>query len=375
VRVLTEERGGGGVSCSQMGNMHVSLSNSALLKSATLRSQVVEAFHQYDCGRTPICRSAGLRPFTSLAEAECASWRGTNGYSGRREKSGGRRLRPASCTDRLPEVVVKHGHRAAFSILLVVLVCGLRVAAAEHPVPLAKDADCASCHEDKTKGKAVHSAIAMGCTTCHEVKTEGETTTVNLTAPADQLCLTCHDKSKDEVQHGPYNKGQCITCHDPHTSEFGKQLRAEGNGLCLACHAERRNPEAMVKLFGSQTLAKAEFLEIPKILPNAAMKTGHPFAKHPVAEIPDPLRKEKMSCLSCHEPHYGKEENLMVIAKSNNGDICGACHEAFEAGQQAEGKKKYGDVEEKNQKEAQDRQKKSVNEQPATTSPKGPNQP
>ena len=28
-------------------------------------------------------------------------------------------------------------------------------------------ATCVQCHEDKTKGKAVHSAIAMGCTACH----------------------------------------------------------------------------------------------------------------------------------------------------------------------------------------------------------------
>ena len=38
-----------------------------------------------------------------------------------------------------------------------------------HPVPLDKNTDsakCAECHEDKAKGKFVHSAIAMGCTSC-----------------------------------------------------------------------------------------------------------------------------------------------------------------------------------------------------------------
>jgi predicted CXXCH cytochrome family protein len=254
---------------------------------------------------------------------------------------------------------VKYGRNIIFSFLLALTAFAVRAVADEHPVPLAKDADCASCHEDKTKGKAVHSAIAMGCTTCHEVKTEGETTTVSLTFPKDQLCFTCHEKSKEEFRHGPYDKGDCVTCHDPHTSDFPKQLRADGNSLCMECHAERRKLDDSVSLFKSQNIPKAEFEAIPKIVPNAAVKMGHPFARHPMADVPDPLRGAKMSCLSCHEPHYSKAEKLIVVAKTNNGDVCGACHEAFEARQQEESEKKYGAIESKNRKEAQDRIKKS----------------
>lgn len=261
----------------------------------------------------------------------------------------------------LLEIGVKHRHNTILGLLLIVLTCGLRLAAEEHPVPLPKDADCASCHDDKTKGKAVHSAIAMGCTTCHEVKTDGSTTTVSLIAPKEQLCFTCHDKSKEEVQHGPYEKGQCVTCHDPHTSDFPKQLRAEGNALCMECHSERKKLDENVSLFGTQTMNKAQFAEIPKVVPNPAVKMGHPFARHPMADVPDPVRHEKMSCLSCHEPHYSKAEKLITVAKTNNGDICGVCHEAFEAAQQAESQKKYGAIEEKNRKDAEERFKKQQN--------------
>jgi len=269
---------------------------------------------------------------------------------------------------------VKYWQNIILGLILVSAATAVRAAAEEHPVPLPKDADCASCHEDKTKGKAVHSAIAMGCTTCHEVKTEGETTTVNLVAPKDQLCFTCHEKSKEEYRHGPYDKGQCVTCHDPHTSDFPKQLRADGNNLCLECHAERTKLADSISLFSTQTITKAQFEAIPKIVPNAAVKLGHPFARHPMADVPDPLRGTKMSCLSCHEPHYSKAEQLIVIAKTNNGDVCGACHEAFEAKQQADNQKKFGAIEEKNRKEAQDRIKKSQTpDRPPAAQNKGSN--
>jgi predicted CXXCH cytochrome family protein len=276
--------------------------------------------------------------------------------------------------NRLLEAGVKHAHMPILG-LLVVLACGLHLTAEEHPVPLPKDADCASCHEDKTKGKAVHSAIAMGCTTCHEVKTDGQATTVSLTAPKEQLCFSCHEKSKEENLHGPYDKGQCVTCHDPHTSDYPRQLRAEGNGLCMACHAEQAGLEGNVSLFGTQTMDKASFDQIPKIVPNPGVKAGHPFAKHPIADITDPVRGGKISCLSCHEPHAGPYEKLIVKAKTNDGDICAACHEPYEAKVEQESQKKYGAIEEKNRKDAEERFKKQNNERPPTPQKMGSNQP
>ena len=270
---------------------------------------------------------------------------------------------------------MKHGYKTILGLLLIVLVCRLRLTAEEHPVPLQKDADCASCHEDKTKGKAVHSAIAMGCTTCHEVKSAGESTVVNLVSPAEQICFTCHEKSKEQSLHGPYEKGQCVTCHDPHTSDYPKQLRAEGNALCMACHAERAKLEGNVSLFGNQTMDQAAFEQIEKIAPNAGVKAGHPFAKHPLADITDPVRGEKISCLSCHQPHSSPADKLIVVAKTHEGDVCAACHELYEGKVAEESQKKYGAIEDKNRKEVLNRQKKITNEQPAAPQKKESNQP
>ena len=61
-----------------------------------------------------------------------------------------------------------------------------------HPVPLDKNTDtakCAECHEDKAKGKFVHSAIATGCTSCHEVRVNKDVTRIKLiTATPSARC-------------------------------------------------------------------------------------------------------------------------------------------------------------------------------------------
>src|SRR4029077_3209476 len=66
-------------------------------------------------------------------------------------------------------------------LVVALLMAGRPVSAKEHPVPLEKSVDsakCLECHEDKTKGKAVHSAIATGCLSCHEVRVNKDITRV-----------------------------------------------------------------------------------------------------------------------------------------------------------------------------------------------------
>lgn len=223
--------------------------------------------------------------------------------------------------------------KALLGLLGLVLAVSLPLAAAEHPVKLEKDADCATCHEDKTKGKAVHSAIAMGCTTCHEVKTEGETTNVNFVSPKNELCFTCHEKSKDPVLHGPYGKGQCVDCHDPHTSEFPKQLKAQTNQLCLGCHGLDRGAKVSedkktVTLPWGTEMELGEYQAAPKVVLERGDRTGHPAAMHPVAgknTLGKPTDPD-ITCLSCHVPHSSAAHNLMPPGLQTDIDVCGRCH-------------------------------------------------
>lgn len=204
----------------------------------------------------------------------------------------------------------------------------------EHPLPLPADfdpAECASCHSDKQKGKYVHTAIGMGCGTCHQVETQEETTQVILTAAREELCGICHEKGEEQNLHAPYAENQCVVCHDPHTSEFPAELRAETNALCLACHLSRPAGGKMVSLFESETIAFAEFKNIPKIGLDRSRRVGHPFLSHPVADHSDPLRAgETLSCLSCHLPHTAPLPRLLR-AEWKGLEVCDRCHDMIKS--------------------------------------------
>ena len=74
----------------------------------------------------------------------------------RQFESSGRRKEAAPSSLRLPILLL-------LSLAMVWLPAAF---AAVHPIPLDKNTDaakCLECHEDKSKAKAVHSAIALGC--------------------------------------------------------------------------------------------------------------------------------------------------------------------------------------------------------------------
>ena len=129
--------------------------------------------------------------------------------------------------------------RALRSISIAVLAGAFSTAAwaAVHPVPLDPKQDpatCVQCHEDKTKGKSVHSAIAMGCTCCHQIRVSRDVTRVTLTTPTPvALCFTCHaDKNTANIKgkvHPPAVR-DCLKCHDPHTSDNKNQLLKPESG-------------------------------------------------------------------------------------------------------------------------------------------------
>jgi len=97
-------------------------------------------------------------------------------------------------------------HALIFFALMVLLLP--RANAAVHPVPLDPKIDaakCLECHEDKSKGKFVHSAIAMGCLSCHEIRVNKDVTRVKLiTTTPYGLCLTCHADKDASQSRAPF---------------------------------------------------------------------------------------------------------------------------------------------------------------------------
>ncbi len=138
------------------------------------------------------------------------------------------------------EAVPLSGRGFVFRTLVVAAILILvtaRASAAIHPVPLDPKADpstCLQCHEDKTKGKSVHSAMQLGCLSCHEIRVNKDVTRVKLiTATPVSLCLTCHaDKKASDIKgtvHPPAVR-DCLTCHDPHDERQQEPVAEAGVG-------------------------------------------------------------------------------------------------------------------------------------------------
>lgn len=114
---------------------------------------------------------------------------------------------------------------SALTVSILLLLTAMHVSAVEHPGILPKDAVCSHCHVDKTRGKSVHSAMALSCTVCHLTKTQGDMTTMELATSKEQICFVCHEKSVELQQHKPVVKGDCSGCHDAHSSTRRMLLR------------------------------------------------------------------------------------------------------------------------------------------------------
>jgi predicted CXXCH cytochrome family protein len=231
------------------------------------------------------------------------------------------------------------------------------VYAAKHPVPLEKDTDskkCLECHEDHSKGKAVHSAIQTGCTSCHEVRVNKDVTRVKLiTTTTVALCVNCHgDKKAADIKgkvHEPAVR-DCVKCHDPHTADNKNQLLKSTSGgkdenLCLKCHKmgvdvpEKGSRHAALDM-GCETChvthktgerGKREFdFHLTKDAPALCIDCHDP-KDATIAKAHNDQPIAKADCLTCHDPHQSAGKKLarkFTHAVFSDKDSCATCHEA-----------------------------------------------
>jgi predicted CXXCH cytochrome family protein len=232
--------------------------------------------------------------------------------------------------------------------------------AAKHPAPLDKNVTsekCLECHAEKTKGKAVHSAMATGCLSCHEVRVNRDVTWVKLTtATPVKLCLQCHaEKDASQVKgqvHSPAVR-DCIKCHDPHQSANQKQLLkptsgGKGENLCLGCHRTGLNvPEK-----GSRHAALDMGCNTCHITHKAGDPSQREFRQHLTKASPAlcldchegsdaALVKAHQGqpfatadCLSCHDPHQSDSPKLLqaFVHAPFAGNQCDTCHQPAKDG-------------------------------------------
>ena len=229
-----------------------------------------------------------------------------------------------------------------------------------HPVPLEKNVDaakCLECHEEKAKGKAVHSAIATGCLSCHEVRVTKDVTRVKLTTTTTQaLCLSCHEEKKldpAKTMHPPAVR-DCVKCHDPHQSANPNQLLKATAGatrdenLCLACHKIGVD----VPKEGSRHAALDMGCETCHLTHKNGDRGKIEFAAHLKKDVPAlciechdvkdaALQKTHQdqpfgsaNCLQCHNPHQSAKPKLMQTFLHNpfENKMCDSCHQPAKEG-------------------------------------------
>ena len=116
--------------------------------------------------------------------------------------------------------------------------------------------------------------------------TKRDTSTV---AERNEVCLTCHQKDPVALWHGSAHDNRkiaCVDCHSVHGGHQNMLAEASQQQLCTKCHQQVKS---------------------------ALMKTSH-----------HPLREEKMTCTSCHNPHGTQSANLLAANSVN--DTCYSCH-------------------------------------------------
>lgn len=247
------------------------------------------------------------------------------------------------------------------ALLALIALLGVREArAAIHPVPLEKDtpaAKCQECHDDKSKGKSVHSAMAIGCTACHEVRVNKDVTRVKLiTTTPYGLCLTCHaDKDAATIKgtvHPPAVR-DCLKCHDPHSSDNPNHLLKPTSGgakenLCLDCHTKGLD----VPKNGSRHTALDIGCDACHTTHKTGDSPGHEFKFHLTKAVPalcldchdvkdSALAKahrdqpfESANCLQCHNPHQSDRPALMqtYVHPPFDEKQCDFCHQPAKDG-------------------------------------------
>ncbi len=252
------------------------------------------------------------------------------------------------------------GIRTELWIALVVLLVSAQAIAGVHPVPLEKNTDpakCLECHAEKAKGKAVHSAMAMGCTSCHEIRTNKDVTHIKLiTTTSSGLCLSCHaDKTAANIKgavHPPAVR-DCVKCHDPHASDNKNQLLKATTGdakenLCLSCHKtgvnvpDKGSRHAALDM-GCDTChvthktgekGKEEFdFHLAKATPALCIDC-HDVKDAKLAKAHQNQPFEKANCVTCHDPHQSRQPKLMQAFTHNpfENKMCESCHQPAKDG-------------------------------------------
>jgi predicted CXXCH cytochrome family protein len=151
--------------------------------------------------------------------------------------------------------------------------------------------------------------------------------------------LNCHSEQaelqKKPHVHQPAFQQGCATCHEPHGGDNAHLLRTEKvNTLCLECHGPDRSPgkleaEHLITLFDGKVKLPEDYFAKTRtpVLP-LEYGLGHPTERHPISDVMNPTTKNvaALNCLTCHQPHAGADNGMLVKDQAPNMAFCRTCH-------------------------------------------------
>ena len=168
----------------------------------------------------------------------------------------------------------------------------------------------------------MHPALKRGCLACHAIEDHEENSYVILRPTKTGVCSNCHQLEQPQRIHFPYASAMCLRCHNPHSSADSRLLRAKVNDICLECHLR------------TGRAASSQYMPLIALSLNNSM--GHPYERHPVSGVADPLSGTEMSCTSCHLAHGGTMLHYLKMGSevpedalnrnSETKDMCHKCH-------------------------------------------------
>ena len=199
--------------------------------------------------------------------------------------------------------------------------------------------DCFDCHDRSSfKGRVVHAPLQKGeCVSCHSPHVSRHDGL--LLETQQNLCFGCHQAMQKrieakEVAHQPVRKGECSACHDPHASNHANLLSGNLAESCSACHEQIK--EAFARKHAPFAKGQCNACHDPHAANDYRLiKQSDPGLCLSCHTQQDRLKKkhmgrspQSMACLECHNPHGGKNSNLLrkvqhePFAKKD----CKACH-------------------------------------------------
>jgi predicted CXXCH cytochrome family protein len=202
---------------------------------------------------------------------------------------------------------------------------------------------CLECHDDigalANEAPVPHDAMELGrCADCHNPHASPQDFLVK--ASGGGACIECHDDQAagdDEFAHGVIALLGCRACHEPHGGQNPRLLRQVGATLCLACHDARGRLDN-----GDQTVRLLDRFDIPvdaaqsmaSLKLSADGQRNHPVTGHRVMGVAteEELKRiettfeGELTCLTCHDPHKGRTQNLLLGDVTSSMSLCLGCH-------------------------------------------------